>query len=149
MLNLPSRLVINGMKLQPCQPSFFDARDAIILADEQLTGGENFCTIWKAFSSRGLGTDASIVGRTPWGGGIRNDVSVYDPSFTSAYVRYLHRVLLILQIATNLDVVAYSTFLSCIIVHLPFLGNIPYLVVILYTHFSILFLYEYQFSSRR
>ncbi|KAF5347213.1 hypothetical protein D9758_011045 [Tetrapyrgos nigripes] len=70
---LSVQLVLNGMKLQPCQPSFFDARDAIILADEQLTGGENFCTLWKAFSERGLGTDATIIGRTPWGGGVRTD----------------------------------------------------------------------------
>jgi extracellular elastinolytic metalloproteinase len=67
------QLVINGMKLQPCQPSFFDARDAIILADQELTGGENFCTLWKAFSLRGLGMDASVIGRTPWGGGVRNN----------------------------------------------------------------------------
>ncbi|KAJ3773043.1 Fungalysin metallopeptidase-domain-containing protein [Lentinula raphanica] len=70
---LSVQLVINGMKLQPCQPSFFDARDAIILADEELTGGENFCTLWKAFSLRGLGTDANVQGRTPWGGGIRTN----------------------------------------------------------------------------
>ncbi|KAJ3746074.1 Fungalysin metallopeptidase-domain-containing protein [Lentinula detonsa] len=70
---LSVQLVINGMKLQPCQPSFFDARDAIVLADEELTGGENFCTLWKAFSLRGLGTDASVQGRTPWGGGIRSN----------------------------------------------------------------------------
>jgi extracellular elastinolytic metalloproteinase len=42
------------MKLQPCRPSFFDARDAIIEADELLTGGENFCDLWAGFSSRGL-----------------------------------------------------------------------------------------------
>jgi extracellular elastinolytic metalloproteinase len=65
------------MKLQPCRPSFFDARDAIILADQQLTGGENFCTLWKAFSERGLGTDATVVGRTPWGGGVRTNVSIF------------------------------------------------------------------------
>ena len=61
------------MKLQPCRPSFFDARDAIIAADEALTGGENFCTLWKGFSERGLGPDAKVEGRTPWGGGIRTD----------------------------------------------------------------------------
>lgn len=70
---LAVQLVISGMKLQPCQPSFFDARDAIILADEELTGGENFCTLWKAFSERGLGVDANVQGRTPWGGGIRTN----------------------------------------------------------------------------
>lgn len=33
---------------------FAAARDAILQADEILTGGENKCTIWHAFSSRGL-----------------------------------------------------------------------------------------------
>ncbi|KAJ7675469.1 Fungalysin metallopeptidase-domain-containing protein [Mycena rosella] len=67
------QLVLNGMKLQPCRPGFFEARDAIILADQQLTGGENFCTLWKGFSAKGLGPDASVVLRTPWGGGVRTD----------------------------------------------------------------------------
>lgn len=69
------RLVINGMKLQPCMPSYFQARDAIILADAQLTGGENYCEIWKAFSSRGLGPNATFRPRDPWGGGSRKNVS--------------------------------------------------------------------------
>lgn len=70
---LALQLIINGMKLQPCRPSFFDARDAIILADKELTGGENACIIWKAFAERGLGADAEIIGQTPWGGGVRKD----------------------------------------------------------------------------
>lgn len=48
-----------------------DARDAIVQADQILTGGENTCEIWKAFASRGLGPEAKLVGGTPWGGGIR------------------------------------------------------------------------------
>jgi extracellular elastinolytic metalloproteinase len=39
------QLVINGMKLQPCRPTFFQARDAIIAADQVLTEGDNFCTV--------------------------------------------------------------------------------------------------------
>ncbi|KAF7986732.1 hypothetical protein HWV62_20290 [Athelia sp. TMB] len=71
------QLVLNGMKLQQCRPDFFDARDAIIQADQVLTGGENFCTLWNGFASRGLGPDARVEGKTPWGGGIRtNDLSV-------------------------------------------------------------------------
>jgi extracellular elastinolytic metalloproteinase len=69
-----SRLVLNGMKLQVCRPSFFDARDAIIQADQVLTGGENFCTLWEGFAARGLGVDATVINRTPWGGGIRTNV---------------------------------------------------------------------------
>jgi extracellular elastinolytic metalloproteinase len=64
---------VNAMKLQPCRPSFFDARDAIIQADKVLTGGVNTCLIWKAFAERGLGMDAKVVGQTPWGGGIRTN----------------------------------------------------------------------------
>lgn len=70
---LAVQLVLNGMKLQPCRPSFFDARDAIIQADEVLTGGENYCDLWNGFSKRGLGVDAKVVNRTPWGGGVRTD----------------------------------------------------------------------------
>lgn len=56
------------MKLQPCRPSFFDARDSIIQADQVLTGGENYCELWGAFAERGLGPNATIDGRAPWGG---------------------------------------------------------------------------------
>ena len=63
------------MKLQTCSPSFFDARDAIIQADQILTGGENFCILWEGFASRGLGQDATIRNKTPWGGGNRTNVS--------------------------------------------------------------------------
>ncbi|CAE6495462.1 unnamed protein product [Rhizoctonia solani] len=52
------QLIVNGMKTQPCNPTFIQARDAIIAADDALTGGENKCTLWQAFASRGLGTDA-------------------------------------------------------------------------------------------
>ena len=67
------QLILDGMKLQPCRPSFFDARDAIIQADKHLTGGQNKCLLWEAFAKRGLGTDAQVIGRTPWGGGKRTD----------------------------------------------------------------------------
>jgi extracellular elastinolytic metalloproteinase len=62
------------MKLQNCDPSFFDARDAIIQADQVLTGGENYCTLWKGFAERGLGPYARVIDRKPWGGGNRTDV---------------------------------------------------------------------------
>ncbi|KAI9447207.1 extracellular elastinolytic metallo proteinase [Lactarius psammicola] len=72
-LLVTSTLVLNGMKLQQCRPSFFDARDAIIQADQVLTGGENFCDLWLGFAEKGLGVDAAVQGRTPWGGGVRTD----------------------------------------------------------------------------
>lgn len=57
--NLALQLVVDGLKLQPCSPGFVDGRDAILLADQLLTGGENECLIWTAFARRGLGLSAS------------------------------------------------------------------------------------------
>ncbi|KAI8867101.1 hypothetical protein GQ42DRAFT_138996 [Ramicandelaber brevisporus] len=70
---LALQLVVEGMKLQPCRPSFVAARDAILLADRQLTGGENQCEIYKGFAKRGLGKGANIRGDLPWGGGIHTE----------------------------------------------------------------------------
>ena len=50
---------MDGMKLQPCDPGFVDGRDAILLADQLFTGGQNECLIWNVFAQRGLGASAS------------------------------------------------------------------------------------------
>lgn len=55
--------IVDGMKLQPCRPTFMAARDAIIEADEANFNGENVCLIWKAMARRGLGVDARRKGR--------------------------------------------------------------------------------------
>ncbi|KAG9232629.1 putative extracellular metallo proteinase mep [Amylocarpus encephaloides] len=55
---LTMKLVVDGMALQPCSPTFPQARDAIIDADRALTGGANICEIWKGFAKRGLGSGA-------------------------------------------------------------------------------------------
>ncbi|KIK71742.1 hypothetical protein PAXRUDRAFT_836591 [Paxillus rubicundulus Ve08.2h10] len=39
----------------------------------RLTGGDNTCALWEGFAEKGLGVDATIVGSTPWGGGVRQD----------------------------------------------------------------------------
>lgn len=56
--NLAMQLVIDGMKLTPCNPGFVDARDAILLADQVNNGGANQNAIWAAFARRGLGVSA-------------------------------------------------------------------------------------------
>jgi Fungalysin metallopeptidase (M36)/Fungalysin/Thermolysin Propeptide Motif len=57
--NIAMRLVIEGMKLTPCNPGFVDARNAILAADAALYGGANNTAIWNAFARRGLGVSAS------------------------------------------------------------------------------------------
>ncbi|KAI9313954.1 Fungalysin metallopeptidase-domain-containing protein [Dichotomocladium elegans] len=63
---LALKLVLDGMALQPCNPGFVEARDAILAADKALTGGENYCTIYKAFAKRGLGYGAKLTREDNW-----------------------------------------------------------------------------------
>jgi uncharacterized repeat protein (TIGR01451 family) len=56
--NMAIQLVMDGLKLQPCNPGFIDARDAILQADQINNGGANQCLIWNVFARRGLGWDA-------------------------------------------------------------------------------------------
>src|SRR3712207_2529499 len=44
------RLVLNGMKFTPTRPSFLNARDGILQADQNLNGGANRCAIWTVFA---------------------------------------------------------------------------------------------------
>ncbi len=57
--NKVMRLVLDAIKLQPCSPSFVQARNAIIAADQATTGGQDYCMIWEVFARRGLGVNAS------------------------------------------------------------------------------------------
>ncbi len=57
--NKVMQLVLDGLKLQPCSPTFVDGRDALIAADQATTGGKDFCMIWEVFAARGLGVNAS------------------------------------------------------------------------------------------
>ena len=52
-------LFIDGLALQPCNPTFVSARDAWIQADANRFGGANKCALWNAFASKGLGVNAA------------------------------------------------------------------------------------------
>lgn len=58
------QLVIDGLKLQTCSPTFIDGRDAILQADLIGNGGINKCMIWNVFARRGLGVNASAGSKT-------------------------------------------------------------------------------------
>ncbi|MGM0635303.1 MAG: T9SS-dependent M36 family metallopeptidase [Bacteroidota bacterium] len=57
--NIAMQLVIDGLKLQNCNPGFVDGRDAILMADQLAFDGDNQCLIWNVFADRGLGYSAS------------------------------------------------------------------------------------------
>ncbi|QTY28023.1 T9SS-dependent M36 family metallopeptidase [Flavobacterium sp. CS20] len=56
--NIAIQLIVDGMKLQSCNPGFIDGRDAILQADMLANNGANQCFIWKVFANRGLGFSA-------------------------------------------------------------------------------------------
>lgn len=55
-------LLITGMILQPCRPTFVQARTAILSADTSVFGGKYKCAIWRGFAKRGLGLNATPIG---------------------------------------------------------------------------------------
>jgi hypothetical protein len=60
--NLALQLVVDGMKLQACMPTFVTGRDAITMADVTANGGANECLISEAFAKRGVGFGADDGG---------------------------------------------------------------------------------------
>jgi extracellular elastinolytic metalloproteinase len=70
--NKALQLVIDGLKLQPCNPGFIDGRDAILLADKLNNNGANQDIIWEAFARRGLGYGANQGASTSRTDGVVN-----------------------------------------------------------------------------
>ncbi|MDG2334539.1 MAG: M36 family metallopeptidase [Myxococcota bacterium] len=58
--NLAMQLVMDGLKLQTCNPTFIEARDAVLLAESNITDEINQCLVWRAFAKRGLGAAATV-----------------------------------------------------------------------------------------
>jgi Zn-dependent metalloprotease len=55
---ITDRIVLNGMKFTPTRPSYLNARDGILQADQNLNAGANRCTIWTVFARHGMGVSA-------------------------------------------------------------------------------------------
>ena len=58
------QLVMDGLKLQECNPTFVSGRNAILQAEMATTGGADKCMIWQAFADRGVGVNASAGSKT-------------------------------------------------------------------------------------
>jgi hypothetical protein len=62
------QLVTDGMKLSPANPTFLQARNAIIQADLVANAGANRNVIWAAFAKRGMGASATVPSATSTSG---------------------------------------------------------------------------------
>ena len=58
-INKVMKLVLDAIKIDGCSPSFITGRDAILQADQEATGGENYELIWRVFARRGVGYSAT------------------------------------------------------------------------------------------
>ncbi|KAJ3014931.1 UNVERIFIED_CONTAM: Fungalysin/Thermolysin Extracellular metalloproteinase 5 [Siphonaria sp. JEL0065] len=55
-------LLIQGMKMQPCNPTFIQAKAAIVAAEAAMFNGKYACAIANGFAKRGLGVNARSTG---------------------------------------------------------------------------------------
>ncbi|MBI1226742.1 MAG: DUF11 domain-containing protein [Bacteroidetes bacterium] len=56
------KIVVEGLKLTDCNPTFPQMRDAILAANDAIYGGAGNNLIWEAFARRGLGYSATAGG---------------------------------------------------------------------------------------
>ncbi|KAJ3403634.1 Fungalysin/Thermolysin Extracellular metalloproteinase 5, partial [Chytridiales sp. JEL 0842] len=56
------KVLVEGMKLQPCNPTFVQARNAIMAADKALLQGKYQCEIMAGFAKRGMGNGVQDTG---------------------------------------------------------------------------------------
>lgn len=71
------QLVMDGLKLQICSPTFIDGRNAILAADAA-KGGTDKCMIWNTFAKRGLGVNASAGAKTGVTTGLNDQVENFE-----------------------------------------------------------------------
>ena len=57
------KIVLEGLKLTTCDPTFVDMRDAILAANTAIYGGTDNDLLWDVFSRRGLGVNAAANGQ--------------------------------------------------------------------------------------
>lgn len=89
--NLAMRLVMEGMRIQPVNPTFIEARNAILDADAMLNRGVNHLEIWSAFARRGfgLGADADTLnaGGAPDSSNSTSVREGFDYPFNTGHIR--------------------------------------------------------------
>jgi extracellular elastinolytic metalloproteinase len=76
--NKALKLVLDGCKLQVCQPGFLDGRDAILRADSATNRAANANLIWTVFARRGMGYGAKQGDRVNGYPTVNNIVQGFD-----------------------------------------------------------------------
>ncbi|RSK37210.1 T9SS-dependent M36 family metallopeptidase [Hymenobacter metallilatus] len=72
--NVALQLVLDGCKLQKCNPGFIDGRNAILQADSINNRAANSAVIWRVFARRGMGFSA----RQGSANSLTDQIAAYD-----------------------------------------------------------------------
>lgn len=72
------KIVIEALKMTPCQPSFIDMRDAILAANDAVYNGEGEDILWAAFARRGLGFSAAANGEAAFDNPVMRMIKTVD-----------------------------------------------------------------------
>ena len=78
--NIALKLVLDGCRMQVCNPGFLDGRDALLRADTTYNGAANASLIWAVFARRGMGYSAVQGPRTGAGNApvVTGSVAAFD-----------------------------------------------------------------------
>ena len=76
------QLNTDALKTSPLNPTFIQARDAIIAADQASFGGTNLDDIWSGFATRGMGFGAAINGAGVVTESFQAPILFQEPAFT-------------------------------------------------------------------
>ncbi len=84
--NQALKLILDACKIQTCNPSFLDGRNAILRADSMNNGAANSALIWRVFARRGMGYSANAGDRTAGTPRLTGIVEAFDlpPGVTAA-----------------------------------------------------------------
>ncbi len=84
--NVALKLILEGCKLQRCNPSMLDGRDAILRADTLNNGAANASLIWRVFARRGMGYSANAGDRISGYPRVTGIIEAFDvpPGVTNA-----------------------------------------------------------------
>ena len=85
------QLLTDSLFLLARDPTFTEARDAILLADLARTGGANRCEIWRGFAKRGFGVGAA----TPTTGAFTEDFTIPEDCAAEPVAAYAYAAKLV------------------------------------------------------
>ncbi len=121
------KLVVQGLKLQPCSVGYVTGRNAILKADTLLYGGRYSSVIWQAFANRGCGYSAKEGKLTT----VKDDTAAYDLPPSALIAAATSKMAAVTSLATAKISVSPNPVRNVVTITIP--GNTKPLQIILHS----------------